>query len=197
LWFIQRHFTAGIPWSAEVKGFPQNRVCDPRMAQQLEKCMATAIIRTIYCVQQATGTDGGLNQAILALPELIVPHFGGASLVNEIRALPGVIEAIDAVRADPDDLYVTTNTEGGRDNAIWPGPGRNGSMRAGQSVAPNISVDFADSQNISLWDYDSVSRDDLLGSITIFESERGPGEMARVARSAVEGSCYYIIYSVA
>jgi hypothetical protein len=159
--------------------------------------MPTAHVSTIICVQQATGTDGGVNQALAGLPETLFPEqVGGAAALATIRSLPGIVAAIDEARSDPDDLYITTDTVGGRDNAIWPGPGSNTEMQAGQSVAPHITVDFSDSLNISLWDYDSVSDDDLLGSVTIFESEQGQGQQVKLASSTVEGSYYYVMYSV-
>jgi len=159
--------------------------------------MPTATITTIYCVQQATGTDFAVNEAIAALPEQILPaEYGGLPALAAIQALPGVVGAIDTARADPDDLYVTTNTNGGRENAVWPGSGRDVQMQAGQSESPGITVEFSGSQNISLWDYDSVSDDDLLGSVTILESEQGQGEITKLARSTVEGSGYYVVYTV-
>ena len=64
-----------------------------------------------------------------------------------------------------------------------------------QSVDLESSVDFGFSQNLSLWDWDNFS-DDLLGSVTMFASEAGSGPVAKVARSQVEGSAYYVIYEV-
>lgn len=135
--------------------------------------MPSATIAMIYCVHEATGTDLSVNEAIAGLPEMIVPgEFGVPGLLDAVKALPGVIAAIGTARADPDDLYVTTSTEGDIDNSIWPGSGNTVDMQANQSQNPNIVVDVSHSQNISLWDKD-VSGDDLLGSVTIFETERG------------------------
>lgn len=158
--------------------------------------MPRATIRTVYCVRPATGTDAGVNQALAGLAAEVLPSQVGGNLLEGLKRLPNVIAAIDSARSDPDDLYITTGTQGGRDNAIWPGRGSHGSMRSGQSFAPTISLDFATTQNISLWDYDSVSRDDHLGSIMIQASDQGRGEIAKLASSAVEGSAYYIIYRV-
>lgn len=69
-------------------------------------------------------------------------------------------------------------------------------MQPDQSVAPGFQVEFVTTQNVSLFDYDSVSRDDHLGSITIPANEQGQGPQARLASSSVEGSVYYIIYRV-
>ncbi len=158
--------------------------------------MPQATVSMIYCVQQATGTDAAVNDAIAGLPELLLPgEFGGMPL-QAIRALPGVIAAVDAARSDPDDLYITTNTGGGRDNAVWPSPGGVVQIQAGQSETPDFTVDFDHSQNLSLWDYDSVSDDDLLGSVTMFASEQGQGEIAKLARSPIENSYYYVVYRV-
>ncbi len=48
-------------------------------------------------------------------------------------------------------------------------------------MSPDVSIDFEITQNLSLWDYDSVSRDDHLGSITIEAGEQG-----RASRAAGE-----------
>jgi hypothetical protein len=159
--------------------------------------MTTATITMIYCVQQATGTDFAVNEAIAGLPEKIVPaELGVSNLLEAVQSLPGVISAIDTARSDPDDLYITTSTVGSVDNAIWPGPGSTVPMQAGQSQAPQFGVDFTGSQNFSLWDRDSISDDDLLGSVTVLESEQGSGEIAKRAASNVEGSVYYVSYTV-
>jgi hypothetical protein len=91
---------------------------------------------------------------------------------------------------------VTSDTAGGVDNAIWPGAGTTQDTQAGQSHNPNLALEFSDNTNVSLWDYDWASDDDLLGSVTIYESEAGTGEIAKLASSAVEGSAYYVVYQV-
>jgi len=100
----------------------------------------------------------------------------------------------------PTTLYVTASTEGELSNGIWPLDDNDEpttvDIQAGQSVAPDVSVDFDFSQNISLFDFDTVSADDLLGSITMLESELGAGPITKLAVSQVEGSAYYITYSV-
>lgn len=163
--------------------------------------MPTATVTTLFCVQQATGTDSGVNYALAALPATIKPgEFGGLAVVDAIKAIPGVIAAIDAARSDPDQLYVTANTNGGRGSAIWPAPGEDVEMQGGQSKELDISLEFNSSQNLSLWDADTGgvfgSDDDLLGSVTMYASEQGEGEIVKKAQSAVEGSCYYVAYRV-
>jgi hypothetical protein len=157
--------------------------------------MATATITMIYCVHEATGIDLGAIEAIATLPAKVVPEEFGGSLLQAIKALPGVLAALDAAQAAPDDLYVTTSTKGDIDLAIWPGSGETVPMRADQSQAPFIAIDFQGSQNISLWDHD-VSGDDHLGSVTILEREQGEGEIAQLAKSTVEQSYYYVFYRV-
>lgn len=160
--------------------------------------MPTATINMLYCVHEATGTDVGVLEALVgALPTEFFSDALGVPVFDAIQALPEVIGAIDVARSDPDSLYVTTLTEGALENAIWPSAAdETVDMQAGQSVAPMVSVDFALSQNISLWDHDTVSADDLLGSVTILASEQGRGEIAKLAKSAVESSYYYVFYVV-
>ncbi len=161
--------------------------------------MANAVIRMIHCVSPATGVDSPANAAIAAaiaaLPQTLVANAGLGAVLGAVQSIPGLMRTLDAVRSDPDDLYMTTGTEGDRDLAIWPGPGQSRLMRAAQTDTPNVTLSFSFSQNISLWDYDSVSRDDHLGSITMFENEIGQ-ELLKQASSAVEGSIYYIHYRV-
>lgn len=158
--------------------------------------MPRATITMIYCVHEATGTDLSVNQAIAGLPERLPREFDVLGLFGVITALPGVISAIDTARADPDNLYVTTSTEGGIANSIWPESGSTRDMQAGQSNHLGIVVDFVGSQNISLWDWDEFSGDDLLGSVTILETDLGQGEIAKLAKSLVEQSYYYVLYRV-
>jgi hypothetical protein len=159
--------------------------------------MATATLLLLYCVKEATGTDLSVIEAIASLPEKIVPsELGFSNVLDAIQSLPGVIAAIDMARSDPDNLYITTSTEGDIGNSIWPGSGNTQDFQAGQSNSPQIAIEFSFSLNISLWDYDTSSSDDLLGSITIFESEQGQGEITKKASSVVEGSYYYVTYIV-
>jgi hypothetical protein len=158
--------------------------------------MATATLLLIYCVKEATGTDLSVIDAIASLPEKVVPsEFGFSNVLDAIKSLPGVIAAIDMARSDPDNLYITTSTEGDIDNSIWPESGNTQDFQAGQSDSPQIAIEFSYSLNISLWDYDTSS-DDLLGSITIYETEKGQGEITKKAYSIVEGSYYYVTYIV-
>lgn len=156
--------------------------------------MATATVHTILCVRPATGTDVGVLDAIAALAAQVLPGEVSGPLLDGIVALPNVIAAIDVASADPDDLFITTLSDN-IDNAIWPAPGETVSVGAGQSFAPELTFEFPHSQNISLFD-DDLSSNDLLGSITMFASEAGMGEIAKLASSAVEGSAYYVIYEV-
>lgn len=157
---------------------------------------ATATVLNVWCLRQATGTDFGVNNALAGLAPSLALGQLGAPLEDFVRMLPGVIGAIDSARSDPDELYLTVDTAGGLDNAIWPGGGTTIDIQAGQSRTPHVKVSVDYSLNISLWDYDSVSDDDLLGSITMFESERGQGEIAKLAKSDVENSYYYVTYRV-
>jgi hypothetical protein len=161
--------------------------------------MATATILQIYCVKEATGTDlgalaGPLEAALGQLPPFLPAGFDPQAAVG---AIVGLVEILDQVRSDPDNLYVTTVTEGGLDNAIWPGGGNLVDMQQGQSVFPNLTVNIPGfGQNLSLWDYDSASPDDLLASATMLASEQGAGVMSKLGRSQVEGSAYYVTYRV-
>lgn len=156
--------------------------------------MAFASVHTIFCIRPATGTDFHVLQAIANLAETVLSAEIPGPFLDGIQALPTVVAAIDVASADPDDLFITTLSDD-VDDAIWPSPGETASVGAGQSFAPNLTFQFDHSQNISLFD-DDFSSNDLLGSITMFASEAGMGEIAKVAKSDVEGSAYYVIYEV-
>ena len=157
--------------------------------------MATLSIKMLYCVHEATGIDLAAITAIIGvLPSQIAIEDIG-DVVRVLQQVPGVLEALDVARADPDILYLTKVTAGQLDNAIWPGGGNVNDIQGGQSVALDVQCEFDFSQNISLWDYD-VSDDDLLGSVTAFASEAGQGIQVKLASSNVEGSAYYVIYEV-
>ncbi|MFL9901313.1 hypothetical protein PQR75_29895 [Paraburkholderia fungorum] len=153
--------------------------------------MANVVIRTLYCIREATGTDMGVNIAIANLPGTLPAATGLGSIDAAVKAVPGLIAAIDGARGDPDDLYLTTSTERGLGNKVWPTDRETMPVGTGQSTAPNLALSFDGSLNVSLWDYDSGSRDDLLGSITVEESELG-NELLKKAASDVEGSIYYV-----
>lgn len=160
--------------------------------------MPVATITTVFCLQQATGVDGPVNTALFSLiPDVIaLDQYLGQPLHEVIRSIPGVAQAIDTARSDPDQVYLTTLTNAGRPNAVWPSPPIEVEMQAGQSSDVDLHLDFQHSLNLSLWDEDSASGDDLLGSITIYPNEQGAGNLVKKACSSVEGSCYLITYRV-
>ncbi|MFE5795005.1 hypothetical protein ACFQ8C_20860 [Streptomyces sp. NPDC056503] len=157
---------------------------------------ATATIFDAYCIHAATGTDASVNEAVGALAGKVPLNSIGTSLQDFVASVPQAVAAIDAARGDPDNLYITTSTEGDLANAVWPGNGSTGTVASGQTQPLGVTVPVEFVQNLSLWDYDDVSSDDLLGSIRIEESERGEGPIAKLAMSPVEGSVYYVTYQV-
>jgi hypothetical protein len=159
--------------------------------------MPVATIKTLYCVNAATGTDSGVNQAIAALPAQIFPEGSdvATAIRNAVAAIPGLIETIDAARQDPDDLYVTVGSARGRDNAVWPGPGRDLPTNSGQSQHIGLAFEFQDTMDISLWDEDVWSTD-LLGSVTATADEIGGGDQYKFATNPVEHSAYVVVYRV-
>ena len=79
----------------------------------------------------------------------------------------------------------------------WPSPSNTQDVNADQSFEPGLVLPFQYSQNLSFWDEDGPGNsNDPLGSITMEASEQGLGEIAKIARSDIEGSAYYVIYRV-
>ncbi|WP_329446494.1 hypothetical protein [Streptomyces canus] len=96
---------------------------------------------------------------------------------------------------EPDDLYITTDSNAGADHAVWPG-GSTFSAAAGTQIPLGIQLRVDGSQEVFLWDQDDVSADDLLGSVTISEDEQGGGSLSKLAHSEEERSYYYVRYHV-
>ncbi|MEU4576336.1 hypothetical protein [Nonomuraea sp. NPDC023979] len=158
---------------------------------------ATATIQQIWCLRHATGTDAGVVEGLAGLaPVKLLSELDGGSLADFVKGLPNVVNAIDSARSDPDNLFVTTTTSGDLDDSIWPPDHTTVDMQADQTQAPGVDVPVEFSQNISLWDFDDVSDNDLLGSITVLESEAGAGSIAKLAKSETETSYYYVTYEV-
>jgi hypothetical protein len=161
----------------------------------MEKAMATARIYMLYCVRQASGTDFGAIQALSGLAPSIPASGFGAQVSEILGQLPEVIAAIDTARSDPDNLFITTESSGDLEYAVWPS-GDPVDAQAGQTLVVMLDLTFTYALNISLWDYDSASDNDLLGSVAIFEEEAGTGQIAKLAKSDIEGSAYYVVYEV-
>lgn len=157
--------------------------------------MATARIYMIYCVRHSSGTDFAVSQALTGLAdEVLASEFGGP-LLEAVKALPAVIAAIDTARDDPDNLFMTFGSDD-IGQAFWPGAGQYTDLQASMSaeILLDFTIDY--SQNVSLWDYDNPSGNDHMGSVTLYASEAGQGEKAKLAKNDVEGSAYYVFYEV-
>ncbi|MFG1948103.1 hypothetical protein [Nonomuraea sp. NPDC048826] len=158
---------------------------------------ATARIQQVWCLRHATGTDTGVVEGLADLaPVKLLSELDGGALADFIKGLPHVVSAIDSARSDPDDFFITTTTSGHLDESIWPPDHTTVEMQADQTQTPNVDVPVQFSQNISLWDFDDISDNDLLGSITVLESEAGAGSIAKLAKSEIESSYYYVTYEV-
>ncbi|GAB2867927.1 hypothetical protein GCM10022221_80960 [Actinocorallia aurea] len=157
---------------------------------------ATATIETVMCVNPATGTDLGQNGVFASLFESSPLTSLAGPLEDVVKSIPGIVDAIDRAGAYPDDLFITADNSTDVDDRIWPLDAKARTVNAGQSVAPGVQVSVPGSASVSLVEYDSLSANDLLGAVTIFEEERGMGDIAKLAKSEVEGSFYYVTYRV-
>ncbi|MEU8679521.1 hypothetical protein [Streptomyces sp. NPDC048560] len=165
--------------------------------------MPTATIVELWCVKPATGTDfGHLTphiQGLLSGFEKIFIDETGQAVIATVRAIPGLVQALDEVRADPDSVYLTVNSASGLDNSVWPGNGETVDMNTGQVAHPSIAIPFDFSMSLTLMEKDSgiLNSDDPLGTIRIDGDDTDRGHVAQVASSNIEGSFYYVTYRVA
>ena len=158
---------------------------------------ATATIVRVYCVTEATGTDLSTMDPVIReafrtqLPRVSPTRFNPAEIVGSIDGLGA---ALEAVRSDPDDLYITTYY-GSRRYSIWPDGRATQPMLGGESMLPNVSVNFDEELNFYLFDYDAAEpTDDLRGSIHITESLNE--DVALFAFSEEQSSAYYVTCAV-
>jgi hypothetical protein len=157
---------------------------------------ATATIDEIVCLKPSTSTDFSLSGVIDSILQPVY-NLPGAALVQQLTGNQDVGQMIQsALDEEPDDLYVTTDSNAGADHAVWPG-GSTFSAAAGAQIPLGIQLTVDGSQEVFLWDQDDVSADDLLGSVTISEDEQGGGSLSKLAHSEEERSYYYVQYHVA
>jgi hypothetical protein len=136
-----------------------------------------------------SGDSRGVQNAIA--PRVAVAVQRG-EIVGSIDSLGA---ALEAVRSDPDDLYITTYYVGSRRYSIWPDGRATQPVLGGESVLPNVSVNFDEELNFYLFDYDAAEpTDDLLGSIHITESLNE--DVALFAFSEEQSSAYYVTCAV-
>ncbi|OIJ63715.1 hypothetical protein [Streptomyces mangrovisoli] len=157
---------------------------------------ATATIDEIVCLRPSTSTDFSLAGVIDGLLQPVYNLVPGGSVLQQVTGNPDVGQMIQSALDDePDDLYVTTDSNAGADHAVWPG-GSTFSAGAGAQIPLGVQLTVDGSQDVFLWDQDDVSADDLLGSVTITEDEQGSGSLSKLAHSEEEHSYYYVEYHV-
>jgi hypothetical protein len=178
-------------------------------------------LRVIKCLSTESGVDAETIGAISNLAKSYFettskiadesknPELKAAGSIAQLEAkiaesIPGLAAAIDHDRNDPDQLYITGGNDPG--TAIWPSPGkasdnnyeiRTNGIWAGNSsllLAMNASED--EDKAFSLWEYDSGSRDDFMGSFLVRHEEIGKGRIAKIVDGTVENSIYLVEYEV-
>lgn len=114
-----------------------------------------------------------------------------------LTVIPGLVDAIGKAGNYPDQLYLTFTNQPGVEKRFWPQPGKYYEIYAGQIVRfDEARYPLTQPIDISLWEYDSGSGDDQLGSFAI-EKETDPGTYVTTVTSASEASIYLVAYSVA
>ena len=160
---------------------------------------ATATIDEVVCLRPATSTDFDLEAVVKSLLEPVFALPGGGVLerLADIAQVEQMIS--DAVNEQPDDLYLTATESSGMENAIWPS-GEPVRVAARDRIPVGVPITVEGSQDIFLFDKDEGglfgSDDDVLGSVTISEDDRGMGPLSKLAHSEEEHSFYYVNYHV-
>ncbi|MBD2199636.1 MULTISPECIES: C2 domain-containing protein [Calothrix] len=114
-----------------------------------------------------------------------------------LKGIPGLVDAIGKAGNYPDELYMTFTNQPGIAKRFWPQPGKYYEIYAGQIVRfDELRYPLTQSLDVSLWEYDSVSGDDQLGSFAI-DKETEIGTYVKTVTSASEASIYLVAYTVA
>ena len=124
------------------------------------------------------------------------------AMAAAFTALPEVIDTIESSRDDADDLYIGLNSERGNDGAFWPRPndqsdvairGAPVAMPGLEGMVPYVLGLSKNQQTISinLFDHDTGSRDDHLGSVTFSLGDLGKGPLKTLMISDKHGGVVY------
>ncbi|MGW2836504.1 hypothetical protein ACWCWD_01735 [Streptomyces sp. NPDC001493] len=107
----------------------------------------------------------------------------------------------DESEGDHDEAYLNIAANGGKAVRLWPANASYQTMGTGYRRALDGSNGNAllilgktESRTLSLWDYDSTSGDDRLGSVTVTGNEFGAETQYRVLEGS--GGVYTIAYRV-
>jgi hypothetical protein len=167
------------------------------------QCVAMSGSVNSALVQQALGLSSEVANAagnVLGNVPNPKPQLVGQALVAGAKVLekiPGLVDAIGDAGNYPDQLYMTFTNQPGVDKRFWPQPGKYYEIYAGQIVRFNeVRYPLTQPLDVSLWEYDSGSGDDQLGSFAI-EKDTAPGSSVITVTSASEASIYLVAYSVA
>ena len=164
---------------------------------------AQLIIRAIECKSVSTGISPGVLNAIFKPLAAVTQALISTALPGDlseasklIAAIPDVAQAIDSSGGgDPDNLYLSLSNQPKRDLAVWPAPGKHYDISKGQVVRPNLKHNFSNVIDVNFWEYDSGSKDDFLGRLTVNESEAG-GVKTKIVYNPDEGNIYVVEYEV-
>lgn len=148
------------------------------------------------------GQSAGATKAGLLLQAAGAGSKGLSAVMNK---LPAVIGAIDESRDDADDLYMSLSTERGHEAAFFPvfgdytdrfSPGVSVGLEgvSGRVVPYIFGVDpNRDSISVTLFDHDSSSRDDIIGSFVFSKNDAGKGKLAALSISEKHGGVVYAV----
>ncbi|MCU0537600.1 MAG: C2 domain-containing protein [Hydrococcus sp. Prado102] len=167
------------------------------------KCVAMSESLNSSLISQAMGLTssvvsvaGSILSNIPKPPAQLVGQAlnAGAAVFNQI---PGLAQAIADSGNYPDQLYMTFTNQPGVDKRFWPLPAKYYEILPGQIVRfDNLRYSLSESRDITLWEYDSGSGDDHLGSFAI-EKDIAEGNYVTTVTSSSEGSIYLVAYTVA
>lgn len=167
--------------------------------------MSTLTIVSVKCIKPSSGIDG----TALSIFGAIGGAIGGAAAVagatvtgglligaTGVAAVGGasagvtLINGLDHFFAGADDLYIKVNG-----SKVWPS-GKYKDINSQQTKDVEYSLPLNSQVTIQLWEYDTISSDDLLGYLTL-GSDHQSGNFTYLVQNRDEGSIYEINIRIA
>ncbi|MTJ22546.1 hypothetical protein FJR06_14955 [Dolichospermum sp. UHCC 0352] len=162
--------------------------------------MKSLTIVSVKCIKPSSGIDsiaqslfGLIGGAIAGTATFVAGAASGGLLIaaTGVAAAGGasagvaVINGLDYFFAGADELYIRVNG-----SKVWPS-GKYKDMMSQQTKEVGHTLPLNDKVKIQLWEYDTISSDDLLGYLDL-GADHQTGSFTYLVQNQYEGSIYEI-----
>ncbi|MFM6079688.1 MAG: hypothetical protein ACKPCI_14465 [Dolichospermum sp.] len=162
--------------------------------------MKSLTIVSVKCIKPSSGIDsiamnlfGLIGGAIAGTATFVAGAVSGGLLIaaTGVAAAGGasagvaVIKGLDRYFAGADELYIRVN-----DSKVWPS-GKYKDICSQQTKEVGHTLPLNDKVKITLWEYDTIGSDDLLGYLDL-GADHQTGSFTYLVQNQDEGSIYEI-----